>query len=249
MPRYREYVYLSNDKVRQFQLEDDAWWRRIKLRKIGAKVAAPAPTVAEFSAEIEIRDQQKADQVEQDVIDGSRWFEEDVTAGDWVLFEGRLGLLVLNYGPAAGAVVFAQVGAEPGATRRLVLHGSARHLAGRPASVPAAVPGPAVAGGDRPYSSPPELPGIISAVAEDLGVTERSRWQDVLATVQRGRIPPNDAGAQLVGVLEHLDRQPLFAATARSVCAVARVTALLPYPPAGGDVLVATPLVVRSIWN
>lgn len=120
----RELVYLSDRKLAAFHPEPR---RRPSLRaelgvpgvaKVGAELAAApgdGPGLAEVLAHL------------SETPGKLRWYtEEDLRPGQWIQFEARLGMVVMDLPSAPPVVFFAELDADPGT--RLILHGSPGHL-------------------------------------------------------------------------------------------------------------------------
>lgn len=124
----RELVYLSKRKLRQFDL---GWWRVFSAR---VKATIKPPRI-EFTVETDIRRSDLAllDAAIATLERSDRapvWFTENVQPGQWVQFEAPM-----SYTTIGNAIVFLDVdersAAYPsGGAVRLMLHGSAVHLAG-----------------------------------------------------------------------------------------------------------------------
>ena len=187
------------------------------------------------------------------VVDGlderCAWYEEPVAAGDWVVYEGRLGIRAVTAGPAAGAVVFYDV-ARPAGARRALLHGSAVHLLGGRAEPvdsrsEASVPRPP--GG---FSAGEHVPVVVHA-AHGLLVPRPNAapWATLVRLLRRGPSAPvpDELGDHIAAMFTMVDASTWYTATAPYVAAVVRVTALLPASEAGVETLVGSPLFVRSV--
>ena len=125
----RELIYLSEAKLRAFRPERG---RRFRVREIGVPGIGPVGV------------DPPADSHRDDVVDLlagiARWYTEDgLATGDWVQFETSLGYTIFE-----PLLLFA----EPPGDRRLVLHGSPRHLLGGVPVTEVTVPGPGLS--ERP---------------------------------------------------------------------------------------------------
>lgn len=124
----RELVYLSKRKLRQFDL---GWWRDLRAR-VKATIKPPG---IELTVETDVR---RSDLAALDAVIAALersdrapvWFTEDVQPGQWVRFEAPM-----SYTTIGTAIVFLDVDEQSpaypsGGQVRLMLHGSAVHLAG-----------------------------------------------------------------------------------------------------------------------
>lgn len=121
----RELVYLSERKLRQFQVPKK---RRFSVREIGI------PGIGQVG--IDQQADSHLDAVIAHLEGTARWYEEDVQVGQWVHFEARLGYHVLG-GENHPTVLLLAEPADRTGSRRLVLHGSPEHLLGGQATPPA----------------------------------------------------------------------------------------------------------------
>jgi hypothetical protein len=248
-----EYLYLSSEKLRQFlpPRDQQQWWRRLRVRKTAASVGAGP---AKLDVELEHRGpEQLAEHQLRRVVDGlderCAWYEEPVAAGDWVMYEGRLGIHALPDGPAAGAVVFYDVN-RPAGARRALLHGSATHLLGGRAPHPA---DGSRASGSRPaggFSAGEHVPVVVHAAHDALAPRRNAAPWAALARVLRrdpGAPAPDELGGHVAAVFAAVDASTWYTATAPYVAAVVRVTAVLPASATGVETLLGSPLFVRSV--
>lgn len=124
----RELVYLSESKLAQFLPGPGGGWR------VKGSVSTPVGTldvdpVREPDAELARR----LERVIAQVARGARWHtEEGLRPGEWIQFEAPLNYSVLDERYFHRMLVFLD---PAGGAVRLLLHGSARHLAGTPSSV------------------------------------------------------------------------------------------------------------------
>lgn len=132
----RELVYLSESKLAQFLPDPRTGWR------VKGSVTTPVG-----SLDVDpVRDPESArgrrlEQVIEQVARDARWFAEDgLRPGRWVQFDAPLNYSLLDQRYFGGMLVFLDSGRPApgyptGGAVRLLLHGSARHLAGAVASV------------------------------------------------------------------------------------------------------------------
>lgn len=142
----REVVYLSEGKLNGFLPEPRLALPTVNLHAgvslAGINVEQPAPDSGR-----DLRRHLK--RVEKDMARRTPWYTEpELTPGRWVMFEAPLNWVTLR-GRYQDLVLFVDPppdsahSHETSATRRLLLHGSARHLLGRP---PVQVDGPELTG-------------------------------------------------------------------------------------------------------
>jgi len=127
----REFIYLSDRKLQQFLPDPVPKWRR--LGRLRAEVKAPIGSV---SLESTGPNDQSAramhlQRVMSRVEQTAQWFAADeVRAGEWIFFEGRLNYWVFHPSNAAAIVLFLNLRHGEGRRVRLLLHGSPNHLLG-----------------------------------------------------------------------------------------------------------------------
>ncbi|MGC4880986.1 SAVMC3_10250 family protein [Micromonospora sp. DT43] len=227
----REVVYLSTGKLNEFVPEPRRALPDVKVHAggslAGIDVANPAPdSVREMRRHLK--------RVEKLMARDAPWHTEpDLTPGRWVRFEAALDWVTLR-GRYQDLVLF--VDPEHPLTsgsRRLLLHGSARHLRGRP---PVQVDGPALTGLDGTGHSAgtifvTQAGHVVSALAPDPLETSN------------GLLPQ----AGIRDLLAALDAQRPEVGTAAVVTGLARVSALLPAAADDGGCLVASPLIVEYV--
>ncbi|MGW0055622.1 SAVMC3_10250 family protein [Nocardia nova] len=132
---YHEFLYISGSKIDNFVPTAASWWRNLRLRKISAKAKV---TPVEAGADFELADiagnEQRLRNLIADFEHGCvDYTDPDIENGEWVMFEGRIGIAHLDDDPA-GAVLFCQAEPLSVTTPRIVLHGSARNVATNPAA-------------------------------------------------------------------------------------------------------------------
>lgn len=123
-------LYLSDSKLDSIVPRDRSWWRRLRARSVKAGVK---PYVVSLETEFEVGRPDLIDTMTanlnkaDDFGETAKWYEDpDLSAGELMQFEGRIGYQPVAIGPSAGAVLFCQLPA-PGC-RSVVLHGSAEHV-------------------------------------------------------------------------------------------------------------------------
>lgn len=148
---YHEFVYVSGAKVRQFVPARPAWWRGMRARKLGVNLKfSPVEASLEVEpSEIGDDDRRLAKLMQYLETSGRYYTAPDVVPGEWIMFDGRIGITSVDTPPVRGAVLFCE--AEPFAltTPRIMLHGSSHHMA--PGVSPTPAEGP-VTGEDGGYS-------------------------------------------------------------------------------------------------
>jgi hypothetical protein len=237
---FDEYVYLSNRKLRQFLPSDPSWWSRIRAKKLGGKAAGVEVSLEFEPAEVAVSEA-RLRKVSDYIEEISRPYEDPgLTAGEWVYFEGRIGYQPLD----GGAVLFCQSGELTPGGNRIVLHGSADNLVGVGGGAVSTV---ASAGG---HSNPGSATSVLEAAlgrVDPLDVADRRFWR---------RFTDNAPSAPFGGY-ESLTRhvEKLFSEVAGTdwfhnyspfLAGCARVTAVVESTALPFDVVVASPLFVRS---
>ncbi len=225
----REFIYLSDAKLRQFIPHPR------RLRRPGAlRLTTPvggidldAPTDDAGSAR-----GRQLDQVVGHLAESARWFgEPDLRPGEWVWFEAPLLYVTLRRANR-DLVLFTDPipGADPqypSADCRLLMHGSARHLLGM---TPVSVEGPALTATDEGSSA-------CTTFVTDAGEVVRT------LTGAGHPAPPGARGVR--DLLAALDAAQPDIPTAAWTQGYARVTAALPATATAPRCLVASPLTVE----
>ncbi|MFI7273788.1 SAVMC3_10250 family protein [Streptomyces sp. NPDC049879] len=239
----REVVYLSEGKLNAFLPKP-----RRALPAVTVQAGLP---FAEISVERPPPDgarelRRHLRRVEKTLARRALWYTEPgLAAGRWVRFKAPLTWMTLR-GEHRDLVLFVDPAPDPahprgaGAPRRLLLHGSARHLLGRP---PVQVDGP-------------EQTGLADGggSAGTVFVTNAGRVVGALAHVDDGpgadgeerpepAVPLPRGGVR--DLLAALDAGSAEVSTAAMVTGYARVSALLPGTDAEAGCLVASPLIVE----
>lgn len=132
----RELVYLSESKLTQFLSAPRGGWR------VKGSVTTPVGSLdVDPVREPDTERARRLERVIEHVARSARWFAEDgLRPGQWVQFDAPLNYSVLDERYFHRMLVFLDSGRPApgyptGGSVRLLLHGSARHLAGTPSSV------------------------------------------------------------------------------------------------------------------
>ncbi|MFC8043923.1 SAVMC3_10250 family protein [Nocardia sp. NPDC057353] len=127
---YNEFAYCSSDKVRQFMAPKSHWWERLRATKVNAGLkVSPVEAALEVEPAVVGGDQRKLEKLVKHLEERGRYYTEpDVYPGEWVMFEGWIGLAHVEADPAAGGVLFCEAQPLTVATPRILLHGSGKHL-------------------------------------------------------------------------------------------------------------------------
>ncbi|MFD8698768.1 SAVMC3_10250 family protein [Kitasatospora purpeofusca] len=232
----QEVVYLSQGKLDQFLPRP----RRPRLPSLKANISTPLGGInLEASAPDEKRKlTQQLRQVEKQLAKSARSFTtpdlhpgewvEFTTALRWVTLRGDYRDLVLFVGSNAGPASFA----EPLLQRRLLMHGSTRHLRGYPA---APVDGPDLN----------QLEGWSSAGT--MVVTNAGKLVQAMvdAESEGSTAAHMPIGSGVRDLLHALDANNGEIDTAAKVNGYARVSGVLPATATTPECLIASPLIVR----
>lgn len=125
----RELVYLSERKLRQFDLGRRGWRMNVTGEVRVPGVGGVSMTKDSAGPAVPDLDQVVAALEESDRA--SRWFTEEVKPGEWVRFEAPMAYTITNRGGVLFLDLDRRTGAYPtGGSIRLMLHGSSRHLVG-----------------------------------------------------------------------------------------------------------------------
>ncbi|MEV7211882.1 SAVMC3_10250 family protein [Kitasatospora cineracea] len=244
----REVIYLSEGKLHEFLPEPRRAFPVVKVHAgvslAGVNVEKPASDSGQ-----ELRRQLK--RVEKEMGRHAPWYTEtDPVPGRWVRFKASLSWFTLR-GRHQDLVLFVDQAMEPsrahraGGARRLLLHGSARHLLGRP---PLQVEGPALTGVDGGISLNTTFltsaGEVVNTLARTRGVSEPGTATDGEEQIEPTE-PRHRAGIR--DLLAALDTESSEVSTAAMVTGYARVSALLPGTDTGVGCLVASPLIVEYV--
>ncbi|MFD7581704.1 SAVMC3_10250 family protein [Kitasatospora sp. NPDC059817] len=241
----REVIYLSEGKLNEFLPEPRRVRPVVKLRAsvpfAGLDVETPAPNNMQ-----DLRRHLK--QVEKKMARHALLHTDpNLEPGRWVMFEARLNWFTLR-GRYRDLVLFvdSERSHEAVSTRRLLLHGSARHLRG---SKPVQVDGPTLAGLEDGGNSS----GTIFVTNAGHVVNALAYNQDVPAlesTADEENSPEPAAPLHRLGVrdlLAALDAESTEVSTSAVVSGLARVSAVLPETAGDPGCLVASPLIVEYV--
>ncbi|MGW6912088.1 SAVMC3_10250 family protein [Streptomyces sp. NPDC054940] len=240
----REYVYLSDSKLRQFLPEPRRFTRpgavRLNSSVIGVEVDAPAPDPERDRLRL-LR------QVDRHIGERARWFAEpDLRPGQWVWFEAPLHCVTLR-GAYQNLVLFTDpaLSEEPDHERetggcRLLLHGSVRHLRGY---TPISVEGPMLEDIDGGSSFGTTFLTAAGQVVAALSVVHDPE------TEESPQQPTAMSGASVRELIEALDARHGPLGSAARMCGHARVTADLPATATAARCVVASPLTVEYAYD
>ncbi|MGW6482738.1 SAVMC3_10250 family protein [Streptomyces sp. NPDC055059] len=235
----REFLYLSDGKLRQFLPEPHRFVRpgavRLNTPVGGVDVDAPA-------SDSERKRMRHLQQVDKHLNERAEWFAEPGRRpGQWVWFEAPLRCVTLR-GAYQHMVLFADPapGTDPQYERetscRLLLHGSAHHLMGY---APVAVEGPPLEGIEGGSSI-----GTTFLTTAGQAVQALSLEHDPLA--EGVQVPRTDLhGSGVHELMDAIDTRYVPAQGAAMMSGYARVTAELPATSTAARCLVASPLSVE----
>ncbi|MFF3642058.1 SAVMC3_10250 family protein [Streptomyces sp. NPDC002564] len=239
----REFLYLSDGKLRQFLPEPRRFSRtgaiRLNTPVGGVDVEAPA-------ADGERARLQHLQQVDKHLDKQALWFTQpNLRPGQWVWFEAPLRCVTLR-GEYQHMVLFADPvpGEEPEYERatgcRLLLHGSARHLMGY---TPVTVEGLPLEGIDGGSSIGTTFLTTAGQVVRALSLQHDSTETGVPA-------PSTDlSGTGVRDLIAALDARHGPAGSAAWMCGYARMTVDLPATSAVTRCVVASPLTVEYAYE
>ncbi|MBD0689956.1 SAVMC3_10250 family protein [Streptomyces sp. CBMA123] len=243
----REVIYLSEGKLREFLPEPRRALPAVSLHAglpfAGMDVATPTSNNAQ-----DLRRHLK--RVEKTLTRKlPHYTEANIDTGSWVKFETRLNWVTLR-DRYRDLVLFvdSELNHETGGPRRLLLHGSARHLLGRP---PVQVDGPALTGLEGGGHSAGTIfvtnaGHVVNALAHSLNELgpEAGEGAEPLpeATAPLHRKGLRDLLAALDAEREHAEVR-----TSAVVTGLARVSAVLEETSTEVGCMVASPLVVEYV--
>ncbi len=237
----REVVYLSEGKLSGFLPEPR---RALPAIKLHAGVSMAGVNVESPAADLDRDRLRHLSRVEKDLERiALSHLEPELTPGRWVQFEAPLSWITLR-GRYQDLVLFvdpAPAPSEASATRRVLFHGSARHLNGRP---PVQIDGPALTG--------------LEGGGHSAGTTFVTQAGHVLAALAPVGLGAQDDDAQpapasnlsqagIRELLAALDAESAEVSTSAPMIGYARVSALLPATATDGGCLVASPLIVEYV--
>ncbi len=232
-----EVIYLSEGKLRQFLPSPRAG---LLAPKVNVSLPFVGVNLEASVADDQRKQAQRLRRVEKQLAKSARpATATDLHPGQWVAFEASLRWVTLQ-DPYRDLVLFVDPAPEATTTRRLLLHGSARHLLGVP---PPAVDGPALqeigGGGTSAGTAFVTNAGrVVSALVDAAGSADPGAGGPPATQLPSGGV------RALVAALDAADTE---ISTAARVSGYARVTGLLPGSTTNSGCLVASPLVVRYV--
>ncbi|AXK35881.1 hypothetical protein DVA86_27910 [Streptomyces armeniacus] len=240
----REIVYLSEGKLSAFLPEPRLAVPTIKLH---AGVSMAGINVESPATDLQRDLLRHLKRVEKDLARRAlSHLEPELAPGRWVQFEAPLSWITLR-GRFQDLVLFVDPPPSPpeaGVTRRLLLHGSARHLSGRP---PVQVDGPALTDLEGGGHSAGKL--FVTQAGHVLA--ELARAQGPLGPDAQDDTSPGPAPslsrAGIRDLLTALDAESTEVSTSALMIGYAKVSALLPATATEGGCLVASPLIVEYV--
>ncbi|MFC8276364.1 SAVMC3_10250 family protein [Streptomyces sp. NPDC057271] len=238
MSEFREFVYLSDGKLRQFA-------RPRRFTRPGAvRLTTPVGgvDVEASAADAEHMRMQRLREVDQHLAERARWFAEPgLRPGQWVWFEASLHCVTLH-GGYQRMVLFADPapGDEPRPEEetgcRLLLHGSTRHLVGY---APATIDGPALEDIDGGSS-------IGTTFLTTAGQAVRALSTEPDPTADGAPVPGVGlSGSGVRDLIAAIDARHADLSASTRMCGFARVTAELPAGESATRCLIASPLSVE----
>ncbi|HKS45801.1 MAG TPA: SAVMC3_10250 family protein [Amycolatopsis sp.] len=240
----RELLYLSQRKLRQFDL-GHARWRGVRARVTG-EIKVPGfggVTVGNDGdgPKAAVPDLDKVIAALEGSDRASHWFTEDVGPGQWVQFEAPMSYAVTD----RGGVIFLDLDQRTpsyptGGDVRLMLHGSSRHIVG---SEP-----PAQEVTDRQIDAAMGFSAgnprhLLTKLLMDLASADEPLGQSASIAIKRVEHKLPGSYAHLIQVL---NRKLDLSHTAAWMAGYARITAVPP-PVNGSRIVVATPLYVEYV--
>lgn len=243
----RELLYLSQRKLRQFDLGRPPWRRigahlnvagEVKLPGIGGLTVAKgsdSPRATDPDLDKVIAALEKSDRA-------SRWFTEDVMPGQWVQFEAPMSYALSDH----GGVVFIDLDRKTptyptGGEIRLILHGSSEHLLSNCRPPAQEISDEAIdAAMGYSVGNPQHL---LSEFLTDLSSADEPIEQDPSIAIKRVERKVPEHYTHLIQVLSSQLDLPH---TAAWMAGHARITAVPP-PVDGIRIVVATPLYVEYV--
>ncbi|MFE2163590.1 SAVMC3_10250 family protein [Streptomyces sp. NPDC059447] len=241
----REVVYLSESKLSGFLPEAR---RALPIIKVNAGGSIAGINVESPAADPDRDLLRHLKRVEKDLERRApSHLEPELAPGRWVQFEAPLSWITLR-GRYKDLVLFVDPAPRPheaGVTRRLLLHGSARHLSGRP---PIQIDGPALTDLEGEGHSA----GTLFVTQAGHVLAELAGAHGPLGSdAQDGDAQPGQAAslsqASIHELLTALDAESAEVSTSALMIGYARVSALLPATDTEGGCLVATPLIVEYV--
>ncbi|MET3986253.1 SAVMC3_10250 family protein [Streptomyces sp. PvR034] len=241
----REVIYLSEGKLSGFLPEPRLALPTIKLH---AGVSMAGINVESPATDLDRDLLRHLKRVERDLERRApSHLEPELAPGHWVQFEAPLSWITLR-GRYQDLVLFVDPAPSPpeaGVTRRLLLHGSARHLSGRP---PVQIDGPALTDLEGGGHSAGTL--FITQAGHLLAALTRDQSElgpDAQDDFTSPGPAPSLSRAGVRELLTALDTQSAEVSTSALMIGYARVSALLPATGTDGGCLVASPLIVEYV--
>ncbi|MGW5678897.1 SAVMC3_10250 family protein [Streptomyces sp. NPDC003860] len=241
----REVIYLSEGKLNEFLPAPRRARPVVKLRAgmpfAGLDVETPAPNNLQDLL-LHLKQVEK-----QTARHAPLHTDPDLEPGRWVKFEARMTWVTLR-GRYRNLVLFVDSERSPDAAtaRRLLLHGSARHLLGRP---PTPVEGPELTGlADGGHSAGTVFVTNAGHVVNALAHSQDAHTPETPADEENPPEPP--APLPRLGIrhlLAALDAESPEVSTSTVVSGLARVSAVLPETADDAGCLVASPLIVEYV--
>ncbi|MEV2224513.1 SAVMC3_10250 family protein [Nocardia vinacea] len=238
---YHEFIYRSGDKVQQFVPSKAWWWQRLRAKKVGAAMKI---SPVEASLEVEPSEVGSDDRKLRKLIgyleeSGRYYTDPGVGPGEWVMFDGRIGLAHVESPPERGGVLFCEAEPTSVMTPRIVLHGSGRHLV---ATASSPMPRDAEPNREGGYSLPTGAVDLIEKLTDSRG-RDRSRqfWQ----FLDRAGNENRDFHSNLATYFREVACTEEFRDFAPYLGGHARVTAVFHPPQLPFPVVLASPLYVR----
>jgi hypothetical protein len=239
----REFVYLSDGKLRQFLPKPS---RLIRPGAIRLNTPVGGLDVEPGTPGTERGRLQHLERVDKHLNSHADWFgAPELRPGGWVWFEAPLRCVTLR-GDYQHLVLFADPvpGEEPTYEQetgcRLLMHGSARHLLGY---APATIDGPPLEGIDGGSSIGTTFLTTAGHVVRALSLEHDPAADSVP--------PPSSdlSGAGVRHLIAALDARHEQAGSAALMHGYARVTAVLPATDSAQRLVVASPLTVEYAYN
>lgn len=232
-----EVVYLSEGKLRQFLPSSRP---ALPLPKVNINLPFVGVNLETSAADDRRKQTHHLRRVEKQLARSAQPVTAtDLRPGQWIVFDASLRWVTLR-NVYQDLVLFVDPASEACNARRLLMHGSARHLLGAP---PPTVDGPALqeisGGGDSAGTAFVTNAGrVVSALVGAAGSTAPGAGLSPSAQLHSGGVR---------ALFTALDAQSTEISTAARVSGYARVTGLLSGGTTSSGYLVASPLIVRYV--